>query len=260
MTHGAGVNVGHLLLQAATSFPHRPAISWRGVTTDYRTFHQRVLAFAAWLRVGRCGTERSSGAVPRQLPGSPRRDVRHVLRRVGGRAGERPADRRRAGVPDRRRRGVGHRHRRVACCRGSASVAGERVAVVVAGDDFDGVIAPFDAAVTGRPVSVDRSRRDRMDLLHVGHDRSTEGGDAVPRRPELRHGVVARRSHPARRVRRDPAQRTAEPWGGVPCAGRGGEGACTRSSPIRPASTRRPSSNSSARRASPTPGWFRPRS
>ena len=88
----------------------------------------------------------------------------------------------------------------------------------------------------------------------------TEGGDAVPRRPELRDRVVARRPDVARRTGRDLAQSPAQPRGGLPRAGRGGHGARTRSSPIRSASMWRRSSSSSGTRGSPTRGWCRPRS
>jgi long-chain acyl-CoA synthetase len=43
------VNVGYLLRHAATCFPDRPAISWRGSTIDYRAFDARAARFAAWL-------------------------------------------------------------------------------------------------------------------------------------------------------------------------------------------------------------------
>ena len=43
------VNIGHLLRYAATCFPDRPAITWRGSTIDYRGFDARSAVFAEWL-------------------------------------------------------------------------------------------------------------------------------------------------------------------------------------------------------------------
>jgi long-chain acyl-CoA synthetase len=43
------VNIGHLLRYAATCFPDRPAITWRGSTLDYRGFDARSAVFAEWL-------------------------------------------------------------------------------------------------------------------------------------------------------------------------------------------------------------------
>ena len=64
--------------------------------------------------------------------------------------------------------------------------------------------------------------RHRLDLLHVGDHRAAEGGDAVARRPGLRHRVVAGRPDAARRTRRDVACRAAEPRRRLPRAGRSG--------------------------------------
>jgi acyl-CoA synthetase (AMP-forming)/AMP-acid ligase II len=59
VSESSGVNVAHLLRHAATCFPDRPAISWRGTTIDYRTFDARAAAFAEWLRsVGAAPGER----------------------------------------------------------------------------------------------------------------------------------------------------------------------------------------------------------
>jgi long-chain acyl-CoA synthetase len=53
------VNIGHLLRHAATCYPDRPAISWRGSTLDYRGFDARSAVFAEWLRsVGAAPAER----------------------------------------------------------------------------------------------------------------------------------------------------------------------------------------------------------
>ena len=43
------MNIAHFLRHAAMCFPDRPAISWRGTTIDYRSFDDRVSAFAGWL-------------------------------------------------------------------------------------------------------------------------------------------------------------------------------------------------------------------
>lgn len=43
------MNIAHFLRHAAMCFPDRPAVTWRGTTLDYRTFDDRVSAFAGWL-------------------------------------------------------------------------------------------------------------------------------------------------------------------------------------------------------------------
>lgn len=43
------VNIGYLLRHAATCYPDRPAITWRGATLDYRGFDSRSAVFAEWL-------------------------------------------------------------------------------------------------------------------------------------------------------------------------------------------------------------------
>src|SRR3954454_18301044 len=53
------LNIGYLLRQAATCFPDRPAITWRGSTLDYRAFDARSAVFAEWLAsVGAAPAER----------------------------------------------------------------------------------------------------------------------------------------------------------------------------------------------------------
>ena len=75
------------------------------------------------------------------------------------------------------------------------------VTVVVAGGsrsgagalDHEHLVAEHDAvAGLGRR----RPRRPGLALLHVGHDRAAQGGDAEPRHLGLRHRVVAGRHHP----------------------------------------------------------------
>jgi acyl-CoA synthetase (AMP-forming)/AMP-acid ligase II len=46
----AAMNIAHLLRHTAMCFPDRPAITWRATTIDYRTFDERVSAFAGWLQ------------------------------------------------------------------------------------------------------------------------------------------------------------------------------------------------------------------
>ncbi len=53
------VNIGYLLRHAATCYPDRPAITWRGATLDYQRFDARSAVFAEWLtEIGAAPSER----------------------------------------------------------------------------------------------------------------------------------------------------------------------------------------------------------
>jgi len=52
------MNIAAFLRLSAQCFPHRPALTWRGTTLDYRAFDERTAAFAEWLH--------AIGAAPQQ--------------------------------------------------------------------------------------------------------------------------------------------------------------------------------------------------
>ena len=88
------MNVGQLLAHTAAAHPDRPAISWRGSTVDYATFDRLAQSFARWLEsVGAA----PNGRVVLFLDNRP--DLLVAMfgtfrGRLGGAAGQRPADRR----------------------------------------------------------------------------------------------------------------------------------------------------------------------